>query len=87
MANKFKFIFQCNEASHVCDKTQYKESSWWELFKLNLHLVYCKTCRKYTKNNAKLTEKIKKSNIQCLDKKCKDAMKQKLEKAIQEELH
>lgn len=84
MENKLKFIFRCNEASHICDKTQYKESSFWEVFKLQLHLIYCKTCRKYTKNNLKLTNCIKKSNIQCLDKKCKESMKEKLEAAIKE---
>ena len=82
--SKIKVMMPCDEANHVCDKTQYKEATLWEKIKLSLHLVYCKACRKYSKNNAILTEKIIESDVECLDKKCKDAMKEKLEKAIKE---
>ncbi|AJR02497.1 glycine dehydrogenase [Siansivirga zeaxanthinifaciens CC-SAMT-1] len=84
MGNKLKFMFQCDEATHICDKTQYKESSFLEKFKLQLHLIYCKTCRKYSRNNFKLTDCIEKSNIQSLDKKFKESMKEKLDAAIKE---
>jgi hypothetical protein len=84
MSSKIKLMIPCNEANHVCDKTQYKESSIWDKIKLNLHLIYCKACRKYTKNNAKLSFAIKKSKVQCLDKKCKESMRNELNKAIKE---
>ena len=78
-------MIPCNEANHVCDKTQYKEATLWEKIKLNIHLIYCKACRKYTKNNSLLTKSIKKSDVECLDKKSKISMKKKLDKAIQEQ--
>lgn len=84
MSSKIKFMIPCNEANHVCDKAQYKEASLWEKIKLNIHLIYCKACRKYTKNNSKLTSVIKKSNVQYLDKKYKESMKEELNKAIKE---
>lgn len=74
----------CDEANHVCDKTQYKEGTLWEKIKLNFHLIYCRACRKYSKNNAILTQTIKKSDVQCLDKKCKDAMKKTIDNALKE---
>ncbi|SFZ89305.1 hypothetical protein SAMN05428642_101139 [Flaviramulus basaltis] len=77
----------CNEANHVCDKTQYKESTLWEKIKLNLHLIYCKACRKYTKSNSKLTHSIKVSNVECMDKKCKEAMKKNFEKALKDQIN
>jgi len=80
--NKLKFKVPCNEANHVCDKTQYNEASLWEKIKLNIHLLYCKACRKYSNNNKKLSNTIKKSNVECMDKKRKEAMKQELEKAL-----
>lgn len=84
MSDKIKLMLKCDEANHVCDKSQYKNASLWEKIKLNLHLIYCRACRKYTKNNAKLTNTIKKANIECLDKKCKEKMKKDLDKAIKE---
>lgn len=84
MSKKIKFVIPCNEANHVCDKTQYKNATLWEKIKLNIHLIYCRACRKYTQNNSKLTNAIKKADIECLDKKCKDEMKKKLNEAIKE---
>jgi hypothetical protein len=86
MSKKIKIMVPCDEANHVCDKTQYKESSFWEKIKLNIHLIYCKACRKYTKNNKKLSSTIHKAKVECLDKKCKDAMKKELEKALKNQL-
>ena len=86
MRSKIKIMLPCKEANHVCDKTQYKEASIWEKIKLNIHLIYCTACRKYTKNNTKLTHNIKKSNVTCLDKNSKEAMKQTVEKAIKQNL-
>jgi len=79
-----KVVIPCDEANHVCDKTQYKEATLWEKVKLNIHLIYCRACREYTKNNTKLTNKIKESKVECLDKKCKVSIKKDLDKAISE---
>lgn len=86
MSDKIKIVIPCDQANHVCDKTQYKNANLWEKIKLNIHLIYCRACRKYSKNNAKLTKMVKKSDIKCLDKKCKEKMKQELDKAIKETL-
>ena len=84
MSTKMKIVIPCDEANHVCDKTQYKEATLWEKIKLNIHLIYCRACRKYTKNNTKLTNKIKESKVECMDKKCKESMQKEFEKAIRE---
>ncbi|GAA3616665.1 hypothetical protein Q4Q39_00945 [Flavivirga amylovorans] len=82
--SKSKIFIPCDDANHVCDKTQYKEASLWEMIKLNIHLIYCRACRKYTKNNTKLTKAIKKSDVECLDKKSKLSMKLDFEKVLKE---
>lgn len=84
MSNRIKLIFKCDEANHVCDKAQYKDASLWEKITLQIHLIYCNSCRKYTKDNMKLTSTIKKSDIKCLDHKCKENMKKELDKAIED---
>ncbi|MFP4847155.1 hypothetical protein [Winogradskyella sp. PE311] len=72
----------CQEANHVCDKTQYKEASFWEKVKLNLHLLYCNACRKYTARNTKLTKLIRSEKIEALD----NSAKEKLQSAFEKEL-
>ncbi len=83
MNKKFKIVIPCNEANHVCDKSQYKESSFLEKVKLNLHLLYCKACRKYSKNNSKLSSLVKNSKITCMNKNDKECLKKDFEKAIE----
>lgn len=46
----------CDEATTICDKTQYKEATLWEKIKLNIHLLYCKHCGIYSKQNAVMTK-------------------------------
>ncbi len=76
-----KIIILCDEANHVCDKTQYKEASLWEKIKLNIHLIYCKACRKYTKNNTQLTNLVTKDPI-----KMDPSVKENLKSAFEQEL-
>jgi len=80
-----KVIIPCDEAAHVCDKTQYKEATLWEKIKLNMHLIYCRACRKYTKNNAKLTKTINTAKVECMGKVAKEALKENFEKVLSEQ--
>ena len=76
---KYRMDASCEKANHVCDNTQYNEASLWEKIKLNIHLLYCKACREYTKNNQKLSSAVKESDVQCLDCKEKESMKSQFE--------
>ena len=80
-----KIILPCDEAGHVCDKTQYKEATLWEKIKLNIHLIYCRACRKYTKNNAKLTKTINTSQVECMDRVAKETLKENFQKVLSEQ--
>jgi len=76
-----KIIIPCEEANHVCDKTQYKEATLWEKIKLNIHLVYCKACRKYTKNNTKLSQLFKNKSA-VLDASSKESLQAAFDKEL-----
>jgi len=76
-----KIIIPCEEANHVCDKTQYKEATLWEKIKLNIHLMYCNACRKYTKRNTKLT-KVVTSKPVTLDTSAKENLQSAFEKEL-----
>lgn len=84
MSKKSIFI-SCDEANHNCNKSQYNEISYWEKFKLNIHLIYCKVCREYSSNNTKLSRVISKSNVDCLELKDKQEMKECFEKELKKQ--
>lgn len=49
-------FISCDEATAICTKNQYKEASFWELIQLNIHILRCKICGQFSKQNGKLTE-------------------------------
>jgi len=51
-----KFFINCDEATAICDKNQYKEASFWEKVKLNIHFLICKKCGLYSKQNTIVTK-------------------------------
>jgi len=83
----YKMNASCEKANHVCDKTQYNEASLWEKIKLSIHLLYCKACREYTHNNKKLTKAVKNSEVQCLDCKAKETMKEEFHAELEKQQH
>lgn len=78
-----KIFIDCDEAKHICDKSQYNESSWWERFRLNLRLIYCKVTRSYVKKNQKLTDLVTDPEVECMDNSIKSKMKLELERELQ----
>ena len=65
MKKSFLFI-SCEEAEHICDKSQYGESTLWEKAKLMLRYIWCRFTQVYVNRNKKLTKAIKASNVQSL---------------------
>lgn len=68
----------CEQAADICNRTQYSESTRWERLKLRLHLRICRTCKNYSKKNAKLTSLCDKAGLSSLSKEDKDNMKRNL---------
>ncbi|MEW7280646.1 hypothetical protein ABW636_18815 [Aquimarina sp. 2201CG1-2-11] len=82
MSKAKKILVSCSEANHFCDKGQYKESTFWEKVRLNIHLIYCKACRKYSSNNGKLTKLVKNPKVISITPSDKEAMKKKLQQKM-----
>lgn len=74
-----KLFGDCTEATHCCDKAQYKEASLVEKVKIHAHILLCQPCKRYTEKNTRLTELVKKANI----KKCTEAEKIAWKKKIE----
>lgn len=84
MSKKNKIFVSCEEANHICDKNQYKEASLLDKILLNIHLIYCRACRKYSSRNGKLSKYIKDSRVFNLEQDTKQRMQESLEKKIKE---
>jgi len=75
----------CDEATTICDKGQYGESTLLEKIKLSIHFITCKICKRYTKQNKTLQGIYKgyanscKEQKLCMSKEDKDALKRQLE--------
>lgn len=72
----------CEEASKICNKSQYKEAGFWQILKLRFHIMTCKACAKFTKKNTALTSLCDKANLQVLSDSDKEAMRRDLEKHL-----
>ena len=77
-----KIFLNCKEAYHICDKSQYEKISSWQKLKLRVHLFLCEVCRKYSKNNKRLTQLCCEAKIKTL----KPQDKEKIKKILESEL-
>jgi len=74
-------VFKCESTCTTCDKAQYNEASFREKFCLVLHIVFCKSCREYVRNNRKLTKQVH-SKLEKLDPEIKAQMQTKIESEL-----
>lgn len=70
------------EAFHICDKSQYKESSLWEKMKLMFRCLFCRTTRHYVDRNTKLTQAIASSKVECLKHSERELLEAQLKKQL-----
>lgn len=74
-------IFKCDEASHICDKSQYAESSYWERLLMKMHHMMCKVCREHSALNTRLSKLIGKADIKTLPKERKERIRKEIQDA------
>lgn len=80
-------MLTCDEATAICDKSQYGEASLSEKIQLNIHLIICKYCKKYTKQNNLMTQIFGKHLTPCEgSEKLSEEEKVELEKKLEKEL-
>jgi len=51
-----KLKITCDEATTICDKSQYGKATIMEIIKLRIHFLGCKICALYTKQNTLLSK-------------------------------
>ncbi|MBJ7881887.1 hypothetical protein [Gelidibacter salicanalis] len=80
------FFISKEDAFHICDKSQYKESTLWEKVKLMFRCIYCRNTRFYVSRNTKLTEAIKTSRLDCLKEHERQMLEAQLKKHLKNEV-
>ena len=76
----------CDQATTICDKNQYSEASIKDKIRLYIHLIQCRICARYTKQNTMLSSLYKghaqycKDVKHCLSAKDREDLKASLEK-------
>ncbi len=73
-------MISCEEASVICNKSQYREATFFEIIKLKFHFLICKTCSKISSKNSRLTSLCGKAKLYSLTEQDKVKMKQYLKK-------
>lgn len=81
MKKNFLFI-SCEEAKHICDKSQYGEATGWELIKLTIRLTWCRVTKAYSKKNSKLSDVIEHAEVDCLKKDERNKLKKQFEEEL-----
>lgn len=51
-----KIKITCEEATTICTKSQYGAATLVDKIKLNIHFIFCKVCRKFSKQNTELSD-------------------------------
>jgi len=86
MGKKSKFLFfDCSQAATCCDKSQYEEANLFQKAKLMLHLAFCKTCRKFSARNSRLTSLLKESKLEKCPEEKKKQWREEIKKEFAEE--
>lgn len=84
MSIKSFFSLNCEEAAGYCNKVEYREASFQDKIKLNLHLFFCSPCKKYDHNNHKLSRLIEKADLKSCTKEEKEAYRQRMKEESSE---
>lgn len=56
-----KLKITCDEATTICDKSQYGKATFFEIIKLRIHFFGCKICSLYTKQNTLISKILNKN--------------------------
>lgn len=78
----------CDQATSICDKSQYNEASFLEKIKLIIHMFHCKYCNIYSRQNTILSKCFKKhkhqhsSYLKCLNNEEKCCMENNIKEKI-----
>lgn len=75
-------MISCEKAEEICNKAQYNEATFLEKLKLLSHVLICKICARFTKENAKLTTLCQQADLKNFSETEKIEMKRQLQKNL-----
>lgn len=82
-----KFKLTCDEAAAICTKNQYGEATLSDKFRMLFHVMFCATCRTYSKQNTIISKCVSKIQLDgCKCRRLKASEKQEMELKIKEKV-
>ena len=81
-----KILIKCNEATTICDKSQYGEASTFDKMRLSLHNFLCHRCKLYTEQNKVMTKIFKVHMHETTEQHLCSSDKEALQKVLEEEM-
>lgn len=85
MKKSFLFI-SCEEAKHICDKSQYGDSTFWERIELTIRYMWCRITKAHVKRNKKLTKALKSSHVQGLQQNEREQLIEKFSQQLKNQV-
>lgn len=83
----YKMMISCDKATYYSDISQYQKLRFGEGVKFKAHLLSCKPCSDYHKQNKILSEKIKKVSLDKFsDSSLSDEKKTEIKKEIKKNI-
>lgn len=80
-----KVMINCDEATTLCDKSQYCEATFWDKIRLQMHLFLCKRCGLYSEQNKVMT-RIFNIHLCREDKKLADSDKENIKMELEKQM-
>ena len=74
------------DAFHICDKSQYCESTLWEKARLLLRCSWCPNTRHYVGRNKKLTKAITTSKLKCLHRQEREIFEENFKEKLKNQM-
>ena len=81
-----KILIKCDEATSICDKSQYGEASTFDKMRLGIHNFLCHRCKLYSDQNAIMTKLFNVHLHKNKEQHLCSSDKEKLQKALEKEM-
>jgi len=82
-----KILIKCDEATTICDKSQYGKDSNFDKIRLTLHNFLCHRCKLYTEQNKIMTKIFKIHLLKATEEHLSNNDKEDLQKKLEEEMN
>lgn len=75
------YFMNCQHIRTLCNKSDYGEAGALQRLVLQAHLLFCTACRKYQRQNKRLSALLRRAGLQCLSDQQKEDLVEKMKQS------